>query len=155
VVGVDGSRSADHALRHASDEAALRRCDLDVVCCWPDPSLIDVTAEAEEDEVPAMAEREARHVVDEAVRTARCRGYQLSVVSHLVHGAPGPTLTALADGAALLVVGRGGLNRNDDQSVGPVSQYCLAHANCPVEVVSIPVRRNHAPSPLRQLVDSP
>jgi nucleotide-binding universal stress UspA family protein len=131
VVGVDGSPSADRALRWASDEAAMRQAELEIVCCWPDPSL-PVRWAAGGGDLRDLHRRAARRIVDTAARIARCRGYHLEIRPRLVEGLPGPTLAAVSTGASLLVVGRQGIN---DVVIGSVSSHCLAHAGCPVEVV--------------------
>jgi nucleotide-binding universal stress UspA family protein len=133
VVGVDGSPCAERALRWASDEAALRRSGLEVVCCWLDP----VASRTGTMEPGDPSVRDAHRVVEAAGRIARSRGYQLDIQLRVINGDPGPELIARSEDAALLVVGRWGVGEAEVPLLGSVSAYCLQHALCPVEVVPL------------------
>jgi nucleotide-binding universal stress UspA family protein len=135
VVGFDGSPNAEEALRWATEEAPLRRADLEVVSCWPMPLTITPAAKVMSGDVANLLESSARRAADDGVRLARLRGYQITVRPVVVRGQPGPSLVERADGTALLVVGRRGRGRGAELLLGSTSAYCLHHARCPIAVV--------------------
>ena len=130
VVGVDGSRLSEAALEFAVDAALRRRTTLVAVHAWQDTAdprlapLIDGDAVA----------------VEAAVLAERLAGWQdkhpdLAIERRVVRDSPAQELTALSEGAQLVVVGsrvRGGFA---GLLLGSVSQALLRHAACPVAVV--------------------
>ncbi|MCX2953638.1 universal stress protein [Lentzea sp. NEAU-D7] len=65
------------------------------------------------------------------------------------HGAPGPVLVELSQGASSLVVGEAGHLRRDVLVFSSVTTHCLRHARCPVVVVPVDDERHSGPLMLR------
>jgi nucleotide-binding universal stress UspA family protein len=139
VVGVDGSKHAEAALRFAAEEAALRRAPLRIVHAWQFPPFefpTDVrdSADALPGLMRAMSD-DAEAVVQAAV--ALVKEYQPSVPCEprVVEGHAGSALLEAAEGAALIVVGSRGRSDFAGMLLGSVSHQVLHHASCPVTVV--------------------
>jgi nucleotide-binding universal stress UspA family protein len=135
VVGHDGSRCAQDALRWAA--ALARRADLDlhVVRAWslmtaPQPSTW------EPGYVPPLTDYE-KAVLDELSRHVVAAGLDPSVrvTCHVVHRPPVQALMGAAGGAHLLVVGARGRGGFTGLLLGSVSDQLVHHAPCPVTVV--------------------
>lgn len=135
VVGFDGSKGAETALRFALAEARLRQGELRIVCAWEAP----VAAYAGLAYVPTFDLRE----VEEAA-AKEIAGKALAVVGD----APGVPVEALAveghavdvlveqaAGADLLVVGSRGHGSFSSLLLGSVSQAVAHHARTPVAIV--------------------
>jgi nucleotide-binding universal stress UspA family protein len=131
VVGIDGSRASQQALRWAMRQAELTQAEVHAVMAWYPPAasglefamdVIDWEAEARD--------RLAAALVD-------CLGPSAAerVQRHVVEGHPAKTLLQLAAGAELLVVGRRGRGGFVGMLLGSVSTHVMAHATCPVVVV--------------------
>jgi len=129
VVGIDGSPTSDVALRWAADEAARRDADLHVVHAWQVPV---VTIPAAEQMVDA-AEAAGRQVLDRALADPRLAG--LRVEGHLPSEGASRAMLALADQAALMVVGSRGLGRLGRVLLGSTSRQLAHHAPVPLVVV--------------------
>ena len=136
VVGVDGSPSAQAALRFALDEARLRDADVRAVAVWhvpvaaygdgfvpPDPGLM------------AHLEAEARRTLEGALAGVSEKASVASVESVVREGSPARVLLEEAVDADLLVVGSRGLGGFRGLLLGSVSQQCSHHAPCPVVIV--------------------
>ena len=133
VVGVDGSKTAERALRWAIDEAAVREAELEVVHGWqiqnigmyPYPMGLDMTdyqaaADALVDEVLAAVEPDAARV--KLTRTVR-------------GGGAIPALLDASEQADLVIVGSRGMGGFKGMLLGSVAQAVAQHASCPVIVV--------------------
>lgn len=139
VVGVDGSKHGEAALRFAAEEAALRGLPLHIVCAWELPALefpTDAVSSAEL--LPGLLRSmgdEADGIVQEAI--ARVKELQPSVLceSRVVEGHAGSVLLDQAKGAVLVVVGSRGRGELAGMLLGSVSHQVLHHASCPVTVV--------------------
>jgi len=129
VVGIDGSPTSDVALRWAADEAARRDADLHVVHAWQVPV---VTIPAAEQMVDA-AEAAGRQVLDRGLADPRLAG--LRVEGHLPSEGASRAMLALADQAALMVVGSRGLGRLGRVLLGSTSRQLAHHAPVPLVVV--------------------
>jgi nucleotide-binding universal stress UspA family protein len=135
LVGHDGSKHADKAVRWAADWARRAGCDLHVVRTW-------VMASAprpptwEPGYVPPMVDFEKavlvelQQDVDELLQPtdppAQC---------HVLHGTPGRRLVEASEQADLLVVasrGRGGFR---GLVMGSTADQVVRHARCPVVVL--------------------
>ena len=131
VVGVDGSRLSEAALEFAVDAALRRRTTLVAVHAWQDTAdprlatLIDWDAVAAE-EAAVLAERLAGR---------QDKHPDLTIERRLVRDRPAQELTALSEGAQLVVVGSRGRGGFAGLLLGSVSQALLRHAACPVAVV--------------------
>ncbi len=132
VVGVDGSDPSRRALRWAADQAKLTGAELKVVTTWEYPPRSDGLRPIRRTSTPTRMPRKAlRETVDAVL------GADPAVVVHLkvTEGHPAFVLTEAARGAALLVVGSRGHGAFAGMLLGSVSEYCAAHAPCPVVVV--------------------
>ena len=131
VVGVDGSESAQAALRFALGEARLRGTTVRAVAAWHlatgggafDPALV------------GDLDRDAREALERALAAAEEDAAGVEVESVVREGAPARVLVEEADAAELLVVGSRGLGGFRGLLLGSVSQQCSHHAPCPVVIV--------------------
>jgi nucleotide-binding universal stress UspA family protein len=132
VVGVDGSDPSKRALRWAAGQAKLTGAELKVVTSWEYPPTLGWAPPYPSDFDP---DADARKALEEAV--AAVLGADPGVVLHVVvqEGHPAFVLTEAAKGAELLVVGSRGHGAFAGMVLGSVSEYCAAHAPCPVVVV--------------------
>jgi nucleotide-binding universal stress UspA family protein len=147
VVGFDGSRGAEQAVRWAADEASLRHAELEVVSCWSTPPAVTPAAVVMSAEVSNLLESGARRTVDNGARIARLRGHQIAVRRVVVEGPAGPSLVERSTGGTLLVVGRRGRSPAAELLLGSTSAYCVHHSRCPVAVVPTAVRHEQRRAP--------
>lgn len=152
VVGVDGSPGSDAALHWALTEARLRGSEVRAVHVYQPPrsALGDAAAggpgvapavlSAEESErLWSATEREARGVVEEALRRAGADAAAgLEVRQEAVEGPAAQTLIEAGRGAELLVVGSRGRGGFLGLLLGSVSQQCAQHPPCPVVILPPP-----------------
>lgn len=134
AVGLDTSHTSHAAFAWAAAAAASATARLQAIAVWTSPvvSTYHGTGPSTEDLI-----RRARSAISSAVTAAEP---VVDVDSVVVHGSPGPSLTAEASGADLLVVGRS--NRPFDTPaafgevlVGSTARYCVNHAAIPVAVI--------------------
>jgi nucleotide-binding universal stress UspA family protein len=142
VVGVDGSETADKALRWAADEARLRGASLRVMHAWTVPLVL---ARPSEDafgipepvesllEVRTALQREATTVLERALEDVASAGVE--VEAQAIEGKAARILIEAAADAELLVIGSRGLGGFAGLLLGSVSQQCAHHAPCPVVIV--------------------
>lgn len=130
VVGVDGSESAQQALRWAIDEARRRGATLEVVHAWRRIPISDYLVNEPE---PGGSARFAQAVLDHAVDTEDTAG--VTVERKLVPGTGAYALIHEAKGAALLVVGSRGRGGFSGLLLGSVSQQTIHHSPCPVVII--------------------
>jgi nucleotide-binding universal stress UspA family protein len=144
VVGVDGSSTADGALRWAIAEAKKRDAKIDVVHAWLEPPAVTPAAQATADDVVNMmaeaAERCLSAIISRVVPDDFA-GHSIHMRPWVVRGQPGPVLVEAAIDADLLVVGTRGLGAVGRLVIGSVSNYCLHHARCPIAVIPEPGSR--------------
>ena len=131
VVGLDGSASSQDALSWAARQAELTAADLDVVMCWEWPSSYGWAMPVPQDFDP---EADFRNVLDTTLATVRAAHPGVGIEGRVVQGHPAPILVAASKGADLLVVGSRGHGEFVGMVIGSVSEYCAAHAACPVLV---------------------
>jgi nucleotide-binding universal stress UspA family protein len=138
VVGVDGSASAQEALRFAVQEAQLRGAGVRAVmgvylatmayggmAGWgPAGTGLD----------PTELEERARAALDTAV-DALGEPADMQVERVVDFGQPAQVLIEEARGAELLVVGSRGHGGFAGLMLGSVSHQCAMHASCPVVIV--------------------
>ncbi len=132
VVGVDGSRPADNALRWAAEEAVARGCPLEVVMVWPSPVLPSYHPYGCRPEQPDRYSR-VREVLERAVSRVDTGAAQLEL--SVVEGSPARTLVRVADGTEMLVVGTRGFGRAHEAVSGSVSHACSHRATVPIAVI--------------------
>lgn len=135
VVGVDGSRSAVHALRWAVDEAARRGVALTVVHAFQppaDPTALGQLPDEGREQLLARARNDAQRVVGDALAAADA---PVDVAQVIDGGAPADLLLSHAGPRRLLVLGTHGRGTIGRVVFGSVSHQCLHHADGPVVVV--------------------
>lgn len=134
VVGDDGSRYAEAAVRAGAVEAALRQVPLHVVRAWSLTSAVKphapfgVVASLVEFEA-ATAAAQRRRVTDLLDEVA---SRQLQI--HVVHAPAAKALLTAGQSADLLVVGYRGQGGFDRLLLGSVAEQCVRHATCSVLV---------------------
>ena len=135
VVGHDGSKCAQEALRWAAALAGRAGLDLHVVRAWgmmtaPKPSTWEPGF------VPPLADYE-QAVHDELTAHVRAAALDptVRVTCHVVHKSPAEGLMRAAEGADLMVLGARGRGGFAGLLLGSVSDQLMHHAPCPVTVV--------------------
>ena len=132
VVGVDGSDPSKRALTWAAHQAKLTGAQLNVVTTWEYPPTLGWAPPYPSDFDPNKdATKALRDTVDAVLGSDPGMPLQLTVAE----GHPAFVLTEAAEGAELLVVGSRGHGAFAGMVLGSVSEYCAAHAPCPVVVV--------------------
>jgi len=134
VVGVDSSKTSLKALRWALSEAKLRGASLELVHAFPRPELVGMTMVVtlpSDDELREASEQ----VLTEALEAVGGAG-DVSVTTHVGAGGPATVLVEVAEGAELLVLGARGLGGFRGMLLGSVTQQVIAHAPCPVVVIT-------------------
>ena len=131
VVGIEGTNASEAALQWAVREAGLRGCPLTVVHAWSFDPVRDAGKTNEH------AERRASVcMIGAEVATAiRKVGVSPEVVERSVHGSPARALVKEADGAELLVLGRGHRSGMIDVLRHSVSADVVRHTSCPVVII--------------------
>ncbi|MCQ9165535.1 universal stress protein [Arthrobacter sp. STN4] len=132
VVGVDGSAASVEALTAAARIAGATGARVDAVACWSVPTALSVAYALG----TVKLEDGARKVLDETMRQAFGERLPENVSALLVKGHPRQVLLDASEGAEMLVVGRRGRGGFPGPLLGSVSQACIAHARCPVLVIS-------------------
>ena len=131
VVGVDGSRSSLNALDWAARQAELTNDQLDVVATWQWPSSYGWAVPTPDDYDPETA---LRREIEPGVDAVRAAHPGITMEIRVIDGHPAPVLVEASKGAELLVVGSRGHGEFVGMLIGSVSEYCAAHAHCPVLV---------------------
>ncbi|WP_077689598.1 MULTISPECIES: universal stress protein [Nocardiopsis] len=138
VVGLDGSRDAEAALRFALEEAARTGAELVAVHAWTVSVPLDLTAfaadayAAEREDLAVHADKYVRAVVEE-VRDEHTGDVPVSFA--VVEDQAAHALLSRGGDADLLVVGSRGRGGFAGLLLGSVSQSVLHHARVPVAVV--------------------
>jgi nucleotide-binding universal stress UspA family protein len=141
VVGVDGSADSEQALRWALSAARWSGADVEVIYCWAPPyaamttgyvltflTMQDISAEGNEHLDKVMSD------CHDEIEASRAAGVVIS--RQVLEGDAGQTLESESKNAAMLVVGRRGHGAISRLVLGSVSRHVVAHAHCPVVVVS-------------------
>ncbi len=131
VVGIEGTVASEGALKWAIREAALRGCPVTVVHAWDYIPARDAGRMTEHEEKTA-----SECMLDAAVACAiRDVGLSPEVVTRSVKGAAARVLLTAAEGADLLVLGRGHRSGVFDIVRNSVSAECVRRAPCAVVVI--------------------
>lgn len=135
VVGHDGSRHADRALRWAADWARRISCDLHVVRTWvlssaprPDswsPGYVPPLTDFEQ-AVRQGLERDVEALDLPDLPSVRC---------HVLHGSPARRLVEVSTHAELLVLSSRGRGGFAGLVMGSTTDQVVRHAHCPVVVI--------------------
>ena len=150
VVGTDGSRPADAAVRRATDLAGLEGARLHLVTAYHHPQIVHESTEwtnepkgmldtgrSGGDPRPETVDlREvAESVLDRAARVALSTG--VDVETHAREGHPAEVIIEIANQkqADLIVVGSRGLTGIKRYLMGSVSTKVSEHASCSVMIV--------------------
>jgi nucleotide-binding universal stress UspA family protein len=135
VVGIDGSPSSLDALSWAARQAELTTASVEVVMSWEWPSSYGWAVPVPADFDP---EDEIRGTLEKVLSPLRAARPGLGIEARVVRGHPAPILVEASKGADLLVVGSRGHGEFAGMVIGSVSEYCAAHAHCPVLVHRAP-----------------
>jgi nucleotide-binding universal stress UspA family protein len=139
VVGVDGSPSADAALRWALRQAELTGGSVDAVIAWEYPASMAGYGMAPVPDYDDSAFREiAEKTLTEAISNVVDPASEVRVRLQVVEGNAAEMLLTAAGGAGLLVVGSRGHGGFAGALLGSVGQHCVHHAHCPVVVIRRP-----------------
>jgi len=134
VVGVDSSKTSLKALRWALDEAKLRGSRLELVHAFPRPELVGMTMVVTLPSDDELREASAQ-VLKESLEAVGGPG-DAEVSTHVGAGGPASVLVETAKDADLLVIGSRGLGGFRGMLLGSVTQQVIAHAPCPVVVIT-------------------
>lgn len=132
VVGVDGSPPSVAALRWAAEQAELTGAAVEVITTWEFPTSYGWVPAFPPDFDPAA---DTARQLAETVRIALGERPAVEVRTTVLEGHAALALADASKGAALLVVGSRGHGAFAGMLLGSVSEYCVAHASCPVVVV--------------------
>ncbi|HYZ30395.1 MAG TPA: universal stress protein [Thermoleophilaceae bacterium] len=142
LVAIDGSRSAELALRGAVTVARRDNARVTLLCVAP-----DVVAEASRwpSLAPIPDQRDADTVADKILRESVARiPEDIPVTTLLRRGRPGPEIVAAAKEAPYdaILLGARGVGRVE-ALIGSVSQYVMHHADIAVFVAHAPSDEDH------------
>ena len=138
VVGIDGSKSADEALRFAIEEARLRGATLRIVTVWSTPSAVYAGMAYVPSFDLSEVEEQAANDRLQAARAFVGEVPGVTVETVAVRGQVADTLVAESEGADLLVVGSRGHGGFTSLLLGSVSQQVAHHAQVPLAIVRAP-----------------
>jgi nucleotide-binding universal stress UspA family protein len=136
LVGVDGSAPSKAALSWALRQAEMSGARLLAVTAWQAPARVDGGPGPEDVDWQKHAEVAQSLVIQQIVGDQP----EVAVNTLIEQGHPALVLVEEARDAELLVVGNRGLGEFVGMLLGSVSEYCVAHAPCPVAVVPAPFR---------------
>ena len=132
VVGVDGSESAQAALRWAVGQAKLTGARVEAVSAWQYP----ITYGWDQMGIAAVDfEGIAQQILSEALTAVDGLEPSVAVLPRVIGGHPAEVLLDAAKGADLLVLGSRGHGGFTSALLGSVSLHCVLHAHCPVLVL--------------------
>lgn len=129
VVGVDGSRYSEAALRWALDEAEARQGDVLAVLSWQIP-FVSIPGGFDRDEL----EKTYKDFIVEIV-SAVAPSPRVPLITVVAEGDAAESLITASRNADLLVLGTRGRSSFAGLVLGAVSQRCAAAAACPVVLV--------------------
>jgi nucleotide-binding universal stress UspA family protein len=128
LVGYDGTRDSEQALRWAAEEARLRRLPLHVCYAWRSP----YPASYLDHEGVGIVKRIGEHILDHGVALARGMAPTVTMHKRLMDGPAYAALLQQANDAELIVVGS---HEQDDLAVGSTALRLPARALRPVVAV--------------------
>jgi nucleotide-binding universal stress UspA family protein len=136
VVGVDGSSSAQAALRWAARQARLTGSEVAAVTAWHLPVAYGVP-------MPVQPLADARDIARRVLQTATDEieqepGEPVHITSTVAEGNAARVLLDLSQDADLLVVGNRGHGGFAEALLGSTGQHLVEHGTCPVVVVRGP-----------------
>ena len=131
VVGVDGSRHGDAALRWALAEAEAHDGEVVAVFAWQMPFVSNPAAFDR-----AELEQAGKDFLVERVSSI-APSPPVPLIPLSAEGDPAEALVAASEDADMLVVGTRGRSRFPGVAIGAVTLRCLAAARCPVALVKL------------------
>ncbi len=136
VVGMDEHPASVAALRFAATEAAYRGGEVQAVHVWQIPALWGVEGSWPADLQPDSFIHERLQKTADTVQAERARAGEpaVSITVEVVQGNPAVTLSAVAEGCALLVLG----TRHHNRLFGSVSLAAAKHPTYPIVLVPPP-----------------
>ncbi|MBP2328793.1 nucleotide-binding universal stress UspA family protein [Kibdelosporangium banguiense] len=133
VVGVDGSTSAEHAVRWAAKQAAGRHVPLRLVhACMVIEAYTPVTLPVSVSEALAQ---QGREWLREAALLAKEAAPEVDLSTHLRSGPAAQRLIEESESAGLVVLGSRGLGGFTGLVIGSVAVALSTHGHCPIVVV--------------------
>lgn len=137
VVGIDGSEGAALALDFAMKEAALRGSKLRMVSAWEIPASVLASVVAGKEFYEEFREN-AIKIAEEAAALVSELEPDVEYKVIVAEGHAAKVLLENATDAELLVVGRRGLSTFREMLLGSITRHVVAHAECPLVIVSPP-----------------
>lgn len=131
IVGVDGSKDSERALKWAADYAQKVGAPLEAVIAWEVSTLYGDTFSDKWDHT--AVEKKHREVAEAAVREALGDGAQVEV--RVEQGNASEVLVRDSSDVQHIVVGSRGHGGFTGMLLGSVSQHLVTHARCPVTVM--------------------
>jgi nucleotide-binding universal stress UspA family protein len=135
AVGVDGSVSADRALRWAAETAGRRHSMLRIVHAVESPTVYYGEGYVDTHRVMSDLRAEGEHVTEEAARLAAGLVPGLDIEIEVVACNPVQALLEQSRRALMVVLGRSGHGAIAGLLLGAVPTTLTAHARCPVAVI--------------------
>lgn len=133
VVGIDGSDSAQAALRWAIQQSRQSGAEIEAVTAWRVPTAYGYPlAAAPLSNASELAERVLATALDQA---AQLPGKAVPIAAKVIEGNAARVLLDEAKGAEMLVIGSRGHGGFVEALLGSTGQHCVQHASCPVVVV--------------------
>jgi nucleotide-binding universal stress UspA family protein len=138
VVGIDGSRGSESALRFAAQEAELHNVRLRVVTAWHVGRSVYMSSAALAQIDPDAMEADALEVAEQEVEwvLGPQRSENIEVVAR--QGDAAAVLIDESKRAQIMVVGSRGHGGFTGLLLGSVGQQCASHGQCPVVIVHPP-----------------
>ncbi|MDD7384607.1 MAG: universal stress protein [Actinomycetaceae bacterium] len=134
AVGVDGSEESQRALLWAAREAATRGAQLQIVCCYQEPTNPQFGGVGAKD--LGLFKDEAEQIAAESKAEVDALDVGIDVRTAIDPRDPTTVLVELSKTAARVVVGaRGGSGGFADRALGSVSSALTSRAYCAVVVV--------------------
>jgi nucleotide-binding universal stress UspA family protein len=141
AVGVDGSASSVAALKWAGQQARATGARLVAITSWHYPNAYGFAVPLSDDYRP---DQEAARIQADALAAAADVLDGVGTEKVVAEGQAAIVLVDASKRADLLVVGTRGHGEVAGLLLGSVSEYCAAHAECPVVVV----RAHHVSAPV-------
>jgi nucleotide-binding universal stress UspA family protein len=135
AVGVDGSASADRALRWAAETAGRRHSTLRIVHAIEAPTVYYGEGYVDTHRVMTDLRAEGEHITEQAAGVATGLVPGLAVETEVVACNPVQALLEQSRHALMVVLGRSGHRAITGLLLGAVPTTLTAHARCPVAVI--------------------
>lgn len=133
VVGIDGSSSAQHALRWAIEEAQLRHARIEAVYAWS----ISAIAYVSPGTAMMLRTTDLNEVGNEMLRNSidAVDTFSVNISCSVIEETPTRALLQRSADAELLVLGAYASDQFSAVSLGSTHEHCIKHCECPVVIV--------------------